>query len=118
MTKVVSFDNPRLYPIVMVTLVILELSACGALLACYARQHGATGWYGLVIALIPGYWHSVRDAAGTDCDRILSWRRVAAPAPTLVGGRCDIRLLLARQRNIGGLRAGAGRGDLFVRPPA
>ena len=59
LTKVLSANNPRWYPAVMVTLVMGGLVGCGALLSAFARRHGASAWYGALVLLIPGYWHSV-----------------------------------------------------------
>jgi hypothetical protein len=59
LTKVLSANNPHWYPAVMVTLVLAGLVGCGALLSTLARRHGASVWYGALVLLIPGYWHSV-----------------------------------------------------------
>lgn len=58
MTKVLSADRPQWYPAVMVALVISSLAVCGALLAAFARHHGASVWYGALVLLVPGYWCS------------------------------------------------------------
>ena len=59
LTKVLSANNPLWYPPVMVTLVIGGLVACGVLLSAFARRHGVSVWYGVLVLLIPGYWRSV-----------------------------------------------------------
>jgi hypothetical protein len=59
LARVLSANHPTWYPAAMVTLVIGGLVGCGALLSTLARRHGASAWYGVLVLLIPGYWHSV-----------------------------------------------------------
>ncbi len=59
LTKILSGDRPVLYPVVMVTLVVVAMAACGALLAAVARQRGLSVWYGALVMLVPGYWSAV-----------------------------------------------------------
>jgi hypothetical protein len=59
LTKILSANNPRWYPYVMVTLVLAGLIGCGVLMSALALRHGATVWYGVLVILIPGYWRCV-----------------------------------------------------------
>jgi hypothetical protein len=59
MTKIFSGDNPARYPITMVALVLLAVTACGTLLALIAQHHGWRPWWGALILCIPGFWQSV-----------------------------------------------------------
>jgi hypothetical protein len=59
LTKVLSGDDPRRYPVTMVAIVLVSLALCGALLAAIAARHGISPWYGALIAVVPGFWQSV-----------------------------------------------------------
>jgi hypothetical protein len=59
LTKFFSGDNPARYPITMVALVLIAVTACGILLALIAQHHGWRPWWGALILCIPGFWQSV-----------------------------------------------------------
>ena len=59
LTRFLSFGRPLQYPATMVALVICSLMLSGALLGRIAQHHGQSGWLGLLIVLVPGFWQSV-----------------------------------------------------------
>ena len=59
MTRVLSLGQPQRYPITMIAVVLLSLAIAGFLLSRIAQHHGLTGWHGLLIVFVPGFWSSV-----------------------------------------------------------
>ncbi len=62
LTRFLSFGRAVHYPATMVALIICSLMLAGALLGRIAQHHGQSGWYGLLIVLVPGFWQSVESA--------------------------------------------------------
>jgi hypothetical protein len=60
LAKIASANQAVWYPLAMVTIVIVSLGACGALLATIAQRFGLSALYGLLAILVPGFWQSVK----------------------------------------------------------
>ncbi|MDE3157094.1 MAG: hypothetical protein KGN76_18505 [Acidobacteriota bacterium] len=60
LTKVVSADRWRLYPSVMMALVLAGLGLSGFVLASFSQFNDASPLWGLLIAIVPGFWQSIQ----------------------------------------------------------
>ncbi len=58
-TKVVSLDRWRRYPASMVWLTIAGVCVTALFLSAIAARHGAHPLWGLVVIVVPGFWHSL-----------------------------------------------------------
>jgi hypothetical protein len=59
LTKLFSVDQPRLYPTVMMWLIVLAHFGIGAIAADMASAHGRPPWTGLAYLAIPGFLSSL-----------------------------------------------------------
>lgn len=59
LTKIFSLNTPRLFPVVMMLLLIAGAALCGFFMAKTAMIHGWNGFGGLLCVLIPGLWFSL-----------------------------------------------------------
>jgi hypothetical protein len=62
LTKVVSGDRWRLYPVTMIGLILGALFVCALALSLIANVSGGAPWWGALIIAVPGFWHSVQVA--------------------------------------------------------
>jgi hypothetical protein len=97
-TRILSAGDWRLYPAVMVWMVLAGIGAAAATLAWLAGRHGRSPSLGLVVLLMPGFWTSL----------LFGLPEPLAGAAFLAGIAC----LLERRLALAGLLCGA---SLLVR---
>lgn len=61
LTWIFAGGRPERFPAVMVALIVAALAVGAVLLALIARHYGASGWYGTLVAVVPGFWQSVEN---------------------------------------------------------